>query len=194
LSRNLKGETVGSVSHVGIPAGDIGRLAKIINLVDRAIARLEEAAAIFSLVSMVVSIFVEVLFRYVFNAPLAWTEELARLSMIWLTFSAGAIVFRCRAHIRIDLLLDLLPDVLRDMLIWLIEIGLVIVLLVLASTGWMMTVIFWPSKTPAIELPVGIMYLPVTLFSTAMLFHSMAIWVRGETTKLPSSVETEARQ
>lgn len=183
-----------SVNYAGTPAGELGWLTRIVDRVDHAIFRLEEVVAIISLVSMVICVFTEVVFRYVLNAPLAWTEELARLSIIWLTFAGGAIVFRSRAHIRIDLLLDLLPGVPRRVLIWLIEIGLVVVLVVLAPNGWQMTVIFWPSKTPAIELPIGMMYLPVTLFSTAMIFHSMAIWIRGEATRLLSHVDMEARQ
>lgn len=53
---------------------------------------------------MVVLIFNQVVFRYLFNRPLAWTEELSRHLMIWAAFLGAAVAYRKKAHIGVDVL------------------------------------------------------------------------------------------
>ncbi|MEJ2134846.1 MAG: TRAP transporter small permease subunit [Desulfofustis sp.] len=40
---------------------------------------------------MVISILLQVFFRYVMNAPLYWSEEIARYAFVWLVFIGAAI-------------------------------------------------------------------------------------------------------
>lgn len=63
--------------------------------------------AIFWLLALVT--FLQFFTRYVLNNSFAWTEEIARYLLMWLTFFGGAVVFRRRANISIDLFVDLLP-------------------------------------------------------------------------------------
>ncbi|MEM2927095.1 MAG: TRAP transporter small permease [Candidatus Bathyarchaeia archaeon] len=53
---------------------------------------------------MVVLIFSQVVFRYLFNRPLAWTEELSRHFMIWAAFLGAAVAYRKKAHIGVEFL------------------------------------------------------------------------------------------
>lgn len=48
----------------------------------------------------------QVVMRYVFSAPWAWSEELARYSMVWLAMLGAALASRHAQHVAI---LDLLP-------------------------------------------------------------------------------------
>lgn len=179
------------VNHEGSPRGDLGRLRRVIDRVDHAMFRVVEAVGAVALATVVFCTFIEVVFRYVFNLSLGWTEELARLSLMWLTFAAAAVVFHNRAHIRIDLLFDLLSGVPRTLLLWLIEIGIVVVLLVLATTGWQMTLAVWSMRMPVTDLPFGVVYLPLALFCTFMIFDWLAVCVRGETTILRTNTDLE---
>jgi C4-dicarboxylate transporter, DctM subunit len=65
-----------------------------------AIRAIEWVAALLT-ASMVAAIFVQVSNRYVFNSPLAWTEEVARFIFIWLSFLGAFLALRDRAHISI---------------------------------------------------------------------------------------------
>lgn len=58
---------------------------------------------------MTVLITLQVFFRYVMNAPLAWTEELARFGFIWMTFFAGYLGARKAQHISVELIQDMFP-------------------------------------------------------------------------------------
>ena len=55
-------------------------------------------------VAMVVSVTWQVLSRYLFVVPAAWTEELARFLLIWIGMLGAAYAYRTRSHLGLDLL------------------------------------------------------------------------------------------
>jgi TRAP-type C4-dicarboxylate transport system permease small subunit len=65
--------------------------------------------SVLTLGGMTVLIFIQVIFRYLFNQPLAWTEELARFLFIWMTFVAGVVAARRGQHIGVELIVNMLP-------------------------------------------------------------------------------------
>ena len=54
-------------------------------------------------------VFLQFFTRYVLNDSLAWTEEIARYGLMWLTFIGGAMVTRTNTHIAVELLSNLMP-------------------------------------------------------------------------------------
>ena len=60
-------------------------------------------AALLSVV--VVVTLLQIVLRYAFNAPLIWSEELARFLTVWMTFLGAAIIL-CHLHLFGDLFLD----------------------------------------------------------------------------------------
>ena len=55
-------------------------------------------------VAMVVSVTWQILSRYLFVVPAAWTEELARFLLIWIGMLGAAYAYRRRSHLGLDLL------------------------------------------------------------------------------------------
>ncbi|WP_193105471.1 TRAP transporter small permease [Brachybacterium sp. FME24] len=51
----------------------------------------------------------QVFTRYVLNMPLSWSEEVARLLVVWLTFVGAGFVASRNAHIAVDILAVYLP-------------------------------------------------------------------------------------
>lgn len=51
----------------------------------------------------------QVLFRYVLQYPLPWTEELARFTLVWVTFLGAASVTRRKLHLAVDFFVTKLP-------------------------------------------------------------------------------------
>lgn len=64
------------------------------------------------LVSMIVVITTQVIFRVFFTA-LSWTEELSRYLLVWATFLGTAVAFKKGAHIAVTFVVDALPETLR---------------------------------------------------------------------------------
>ena len=52
---------------------------------------------------MLASSLLQVFFRYAINAPLMWTEELARLMCVVTTYFGSVVVLIAREHIRVDM-------------------------------------------------------------------------------------------
>ncbi len=67
------------------------------------LVRLEQLAAVGLLVMILVAMGLQVVARYVFHSPIPWSEEVARLCMIWLTFIASSFVAARHQHIAVDL-------------------------------------------------------------------------------------------
>lgn len=51
--------------------------------------------------------------RYVLNDSLGWTEEIARMLLIILTYVGAVVCARNRSHIRVDLVLEYFPTKVR---------------------------------------------------------------------------------
>jgi TRAP-type C4-dicarboxylate transport system permease small subunit len=50
------------------------------------------------LVLLTLSVFLEVVIRYVLNAPLSWTEEIARFALVWFAMLASVVAARRGVH------------------------------------------------------------------------------------------------
>ena len=58
---------------------------------------------------MVLVVSAQVIWRYLFNSPLDWTEEIARICLIITTFLGSALAIQKNMHFRIDVLIRMLP-------------------------------------------------------------------------------------
>jgi len=54
-------------------------------------------------------VFLQFFTRYVLNDSVAWTEEIARYLLMWVTFVGSAVAMRRRVHISVEVLLNFLP-------------------------------------------------------------------------------------
>lgn len=68
------------------------------------------------LLTMVIVVFMQVLFRFALDQPLAWTEELARYLLVWITFLGASFAMAKKAHIGVDIIVDKLPPVLKNVI------------------------------------------------------------------------------
>ncbi len=68
------------------------------------------------MVAMVASVVWQVLSRYLFVVPAAWTEELARFLLIWIGMLGAAYAYRQGSHLGVDLLANKLAAPARQRL------------------------------------------------------------------------------
>lgn len=105
---------------------------------------------------IVVLIFIQVIFRYLFNNSLNWTEELAKYLFVWMTFIGSASAFKDRIHIGVDFFVELLPLKYRH---YANVMDIVLITLfsgILTVVGYMWTVDVWGTLSPALELPISL--------------------------------------
>lgn len=65
------------------------------------------------LVVIFLTMFLQVLFRYCLNAPITWSEEIARYSYVWITMLAFGYNERTKNNISMTLLTEKFPRVVR---------------------------------------------------------------------------------
>lgn len=70
----------------------------------------EEYLSALLLACMVILIFMQIVFRFLLNLPLRWTEESARYSMILLIYLSACSGVKKEKHIRIEAIHDALPQ------------------------------------------------------------------------------------
>lgn len=92
----------------------------VLKRIDRALARLEGWLIVLFLSLMVTLTFLQVILRALYAyahmhwantlmGTMAWSEPLARLLVLWLTFLGASLATREKKHIKIDVMSGLLP-------------------------------------------------------------------------------------
>jgi TRAP-type C4-dicarboxylate transport system permease small subunit len=123
------------------------------------------------MVVMTITVSLQILFRYVFNAPLGWSEEAARFAFVWVAFFGASALLRARQHINVSVFTDRFPTRLRDACVLAANLcGLACVCFFLVG-GIELTRNEWRQLAPAMEIPMGWVYLALPI-SAAL----MAIW------------------
>jgi TRAP-type C4-dicarboxylate transport system permease small subunit len=122
-------------------------------------------------------VFLQFFTRYVLNDSLAWTEEIARYSLIWVTYIGAVMVTRRNSHIAVMLLPNLLPAWGGRVLLAVIDlvmlgfIGLLTYFSVLIVQRMHMQVM------SVVDLPMSYVYAGVVLGCTLMLARQLQrVW------------------
>jgi len=141
------------------------------------------------MVVMTVVVSLQIIFRYVFNVPLDWSEEVARFSFVWVSFFGASALMRVREHINVTVFLDRFPPRMRASAVLLANLcGLVCVYFFLVG-GIALTYHEWRQLAPATEIPMGWVYLVIPLTSVLM-----AIWLIIQTIESVLQLAGRGRQ
>ena len=84
--------------------------------VDATLGRLVEIAAALLVVVEVVVLLAGVTARYVFRAPLVWSDELASILFLWLAMLGAVVAFRRNEHMRMTAVIGMVPPPVRAFL------------------------------------------------------------------------------
>jgi len=122
-------------------------------------------------------IIAQVFLRYVFNAPLTWSEELARITFIYLTFVGIGAAYGRRRHMFIDSFVSLLRPRVREILH--------LVMVCVASTFLLATMVvtarsmaaLWRMEltTPVLDLSMVFVYLIIPVGLSALIVQ---MWIQ----------------
>ena len=113
----------------------------------------------------------QVFYRYVLEAPLPWTEELARYLFVWTAMLAAAVSVGRSDQFNIPMFADVLGDGPRR---WL-EVAIAILGLAFACVmiwyGWKMAYRFMGAVSPVLPVPQGAVYLCIPVAGIYMVVH-----------------------
>ena len=140
--------------------------------IKRAAGTAFEAITALLLMVMVTLTLLQVITRYGLHAGFEWTEELARLDLIYLTFFGSIVAFQRREHLRIETLVHGLPPQARRWLRVAVDLASTVVLGVVVWQGAPLLKRFWPLLSAALSWPTTFFYFPVVFGCFVMMIYA----------------------
>lgn len=164
--------------------------------IGRLIGFVEIAFGALTLLVIAVLVLTQAAQRYLPFEGFAWTGEIARFSLVWLTFAVIGVLVTTRGHIALEIA-DALPkpslvrtvQVLSLLIVAAVGVGLTVEAANLVATQGIV-------KSPVLRIPMSIVYIPVLLgaISTAVraLISAIDIALHGPILRDDESTETDA--
>lgn len=138
----------------------------------------EENLAALCMAGLLTTLGLQVITRYVFNDPFAWTEEVSRYLYVYIVFLGSSAAVSDRSHVAIGFLVATLPRPLQ----WTVSLAVNLLILFLLANlvwwGWVATVRNWTIPLMVLDIPQAWVYVIVPL--TAVLMTIRTLIVMGE--------------
>jgi len=125
----------------------------------------------FLMAVLVVDTAVQVLFRYVLNSPLYWTDELARYLFIWITFIGGAVAVERRAHLSLDFFYEKMPRTIKAIFKVIINLSAGVFLTAIVITGIKILSVTADQPSAMMGIPMAVPYLAVPIGAALMTMY-----------------------
>ncbi len=144
----------------------------------RAVERLADGLLIGLLLLIFALVLAQVVCRYGFNAPLIWSEELARVCFIWMVMLAWSLGSRRRTHLSITFVSNLLSPRPRAALKIAIQVLVIAFAVFLIVHGWKLTVSNLDLSLVTLDISYAFVYAVVPLGAAAVILYALAEIVR----------------
>jgi TRAP-type C4-dicarboxylate transport system permease small subunit len=141
---------------------------------DRVVAAITEFPAAVLVACEAVILLAGVISRYVFNAPLAWSDELASILFLWLAMLGAVIALRRDAHMRLTTFLGMMRPRRRAWVETLSIVVIVVFALMMLEPAWDHMIDQWVVTTPALEWPDGVRVAALGVGAVLLLVIALA--------------------
>lgn len=120
-----------------------------------AISNLIKWVLVIMLLLMTLVLFAQIVFRYFFEMPLVWSEEMALVLMLWITFLGAALLLESKEHISIDFLVEMMSPSSQRMVAIAAAVLMLIFNLALTYGAFLVVQATAASITPGMGISVG---------------------------------------
>jgi len=162
------------------PLSGMNRGAAVPSLA-RLTARLDRIACGICIVLFVAILLVMVLqvaFRYVLNAPLTWTEELARYLYIWACWLGAPVALRRGNHIAIAFVSDRIPRGVARIVAVVTQVAALVFLAQLTVQGGILTAKSHSVEAITLPIPWSAIYVAAPISAVLMILETVrAMWL-----------------
>ena len=133
-----------------------------------------EAVCCIFLLAMTLTVALQVVCRYLLGAALTWSEEFSRYGLVWITFLGGSVAVKRGAHMGVEALVNALSPKIRKT-VQLFTLLCVMGFLVIATIkGGQLALFNMKQHSPAMGVPMGVVYFAIPTGCLIMLIHSAA--------------------
>jgi TRAP-type C4-dicarboxylate transport system permease small subunit len=139
----------------------------------RYFARVVDIFAIYLLSILVIVVFVNVCSRYALNLSLAWSEELAKILLVWVTFIGAAAASRRGRHLKIEDVLKRMEEQRQRKMYIYINVIVSLFLVFMIWKGFSFSIAMKDTVTDALRISNMILYAALPVGAILMLPYSI---------------------
>ncbi|MCF8068637.1 MAG: TRAP transporter small permease [Desulfobacterales bacterium] len=151
-------------------------IGKILKVIDKVLTFFEEWTLFITVMVALLSLFVNVVMRYIFNYSLSWSEELVREVIIYTTLIGCSAAIKNRSMIKIDAVVQLVPG-LKKPLTYFSHLMTIIFSGMMIYYGWKMVLlqIMTSQKTIILQIPLAYLYSILPVMGIMMLLRTIHV-------------------
>lgn len=123
--------------------------------------------------------FSQVVARYIFQAPLSWSEELARFLLLWLAMMSGAYAFKIKAHFALNFMVNSFPKKIQKIISMFVSLLVIFFLLGFVYNSFKFVLGVRGHLAPALQIPMEIPYSACIVGGLLMLFYVSKTFIKG---------------
>lgn len=125
---------------------------------------------------MLVSIMIQIVLRNIFNVGLGWTEEMARYTMIWLTYIGAIVSLKQGSHISIKILIDRFSPKWKEYTRLISNLMIQFFLFILLKEGIKLnrSPVIMNQLTPGLQVPTTFLYSVIPVCISMMIIVLVA--------------------
>ena len=141
---------------------------------NQVLVTLETYAAGALVITVCVVVLLQVLMRYLFATPNPWSEELSRFAFIWVSLLGASLAVEHRAHFGFDQVTKKLAPRARravERSAWAVVLAFSLVLI---ATGIALMDLTLGERSPALNLPIALVYAAAPVSGLLMAIHLLA--------------------
>jgi len=146
-------------------------MRRIYNFVEKAVQRI----VIILIFAILVTTLMQVVSRYVFNAPFMWTEELARSLGVWMVLLCTGLVVREERHLGFEIL----PEAWKPVLRLIANLAIIFFSVSLIKGGIVFVQVAGKMKSTALQIPLWILYLSIPVGLILMAIFAFDNFKKG---------------
>jgi TRAP-type C4-dicarboxylate transport system permease small subunit len=144
---------------------------KLLDGISRRLNQAMKFLAGFLIAAMTILVFLQVVFRYLLDAPLDWSEEMASFAFVWMALLGASVGLRNDEHPRLDIFYQIFPEWLKKLSGLLINLAILFMLVVLFIFGLKFTIAMQMQRTAALGYSVSYVYAVLPISAVIMLIH-----------------------
>lgn len=147
--------------------------------------KFEEIFLVICMAVMVILVFVQVVMRYVFNDSLSWSEGLARIIFIWMSWIGISFAEKQGEHVKITMVVDRLHGRAKQIVLIIADILTIAILVIVCYYGVIITskMMVIGTFNSAVHIPNWVVYasVPLSCFLMGMrVLKKLILTIQGK--------------
>ena len=143
--------------------------------VGRWLRRRADDVAVVLIATMFVSFLLQIIFRYVLNRPLGWTEEVTILCWVWVVLWGASFVVADDEEVRFDILYNAVPPGARRMFTIIASVALIVLMALSLPATWRYVVFMRREHSAYLGMRFDYLYSIYVLFALVCIVRQVRV-------------------